>query len=179
MKALSVSLLAWFLAGCLQKPWDRPPLAREGEPAPQLILDKVLNAPIKELKNIDELKGKAVVLEFWATWSAPSVESIPHFNALAEKFSGKPVVFISVTDESEANVEAFLKSNPIKGWVAPEAYAWTLRSFKVEARPHTVLLDKELNVVALMSPSEITAEKISALIAGVLTSFPASPVDGK
>ncbi len=179
MKTLSISILVCFLAGCLQKSWDRPPLAREGEPAPQPILDKLLNAPITELKSIDELKGKVVVLEFWATWSAPSVESIPHFNALTEKFSGKPVVFISVTDESEANVELLLKSNPIKGWVATGAYAWTLRSFRVEARPHTVLLDKELNVVALTSPSEVTAEKISALIAGVPESSPALPVDGK
>jgi len=142
-------------------------------------LDNLLNAPITELKNIDELKGKAVVLEFWATWSAPSVENIPHLNALTEKFSGKPVVFISVTDESEASVEAFLKYKPIKGWVATGAYAWTLRSFRVEARPHTVLLDKELNVVALTSPSEVTAEKISALIAGVPESSPTFTVDGK
>jgi len=64
------------------------------------------------------LAGKAVVLEFWATWCAPCVAAIPHLNELATQFKDRPVVFLSVSDETPSVVEAFLQKHPIDGWSA-------------------------------------------------------------
>lgn len=173
---LTMALLCVF-AACSQKPPERPATARKGGPAPQLVLNKLFNAPVKQLKSIEDLKGKVVVLEFWATWCEPCVENIPHLNALADKFSGKPVVFISVTDETETKVVEFMKTVPIKGWVAVEAGPGIFKSYKVFGRPQTVLIDKELKVAAFTFPSEVTEEKISALIADQAPSSPASTAD--
>ena len=164
-KILLAALLC--LAACGGRPAERPKLAKTGLPAPELALNKVINAPaaVKELRGWKDLEGKAVVLEFWATWCDPCVESIPHLNQLAERFSGKPVVFLSVTDESEADVRAFLKEHPMRSWIAPEASAGVFKAFRVYGRPHTVLIDRDGKVTAFTSPSDLTEETVMALLA--------------
>src|SRR4051794_18336148 len=87
-------------------------------PAPPLSVEQLLNAPDGASAEWSRLKGKIVVVEFWATWCAPCIASIPHLNELAERFKDKEVVFISLTDEPRTTVEPFLKRKPIKGWVA-------------------------------------------------------------
>ena len=69
---------------------------------------------------VDSLRafqGKAVVLDFWATWCGPCIAAIPHWNQLATQFRGKPVVFVSVTDENRETIERFLTKKPIEGIV--------------------------------------------------------------
>src|SRR5436309_2703130 len=65
----------------------------QGKPAPALVLKGWINS--KPLTAAD-LKGKIVVLDFWATWCGPCIASIPHNNELAKKFADKAVVFIGI-----------------------------------------------------------------------------------
>ena len=60
-----------------------------GDPAPPLFLETILVPAQTTSPTWETLKGKAVVLEFWATWCAPCVEQIPHLNELADKLAGK------------------------------------------------------------------------------------------
>lgn len=166
MKRTALLVLFLALAACNAKPAERPRLAKAGRLAPQLSLPKLLNAPQQALGSWEELRGKVVVLEFWATWCDPCVESIPHLNSLAERFRGRPVVFIHVTDESEADVRAFLRQRPISGWVAPEAGAEAFKAFRVYGRPHTVLVDADGTVAAFPHPADLTPEIIMELLAG-------------
>lgn len=187
MKKIFLSALLLSLAACGGQPLERPKLASTGLPAPELSLKKILNAPagLKEIGGWKDLEGKAVVLEFWATWCDPCVESIPHLNQLAERFSGKPVVFISVTDESEADVRAFLQDHPMRAWIAPEAGAGLFKAFRVFARPHTVLIGRDGKVAAFTTPSEVTEETVLALLSSKIpapaaqggeTAAPAEPL---
>ena len=166
-----------FLAACGGQQAERPKLARTGLPAPELTLNKLINAPaaVKEIRGWKDLEGKAVVLEFWATWCDPCVESIPHLNQLAERFSGKPVVFLSVTDESEADVRAFLKDHPMSSWIAPEAGAGVFKAFRVYGRPYTVLIGRDGKVAAFTSPYDVTEETVMKLLS---SKIPAAPAQG-
>jgi len=166
MKKLLVLSPLLLLAACSRQPAERPKLARTGQPAPEISLPKLLNAPLPAVAGWADLKGKAAVLEFWATWCDPCVESIPHMNDLAARFRGRPVVFISVTDESEADVRAFLKEHPMNTWVAPESGAGIFKAFRVYARPHAVLVSADGDVSAFLHPMEITPEQVEALLSG-------------
>lgn len=57
------------------------------------------------------LRGKVVVLEFWATWCPPCRASIPHLIALHNQYKNNDVVIIGLTDEDDeaANVGAFVR----------------------------------------------------------------------
>ncbi len=157
-----------FLAACSRPETGRPKLASAGRPAPEIRLPVLLNSPLKSLAGWQDVAGKAVVLEFWATWCDPCVDSLPELNALAESFRGKPVVFISVTDESAREVQAFLRGHRMDAWVAPEAGPEVFKSFRVYGRPHTVLIDRDGRVAAFTSPSALTAGTLERLLAGRL-----------
>jgi hypothetical protein len=59
-------------------------------------------------------------------------------NDLAEQFTNKPVVFISVTSENEDVVRLFLKSHPMITWVGLDDYEVLNKEFHVEGIPHAV-----------------------------------------
>ncbi|MDA8243937.1 MAG: redoxin domain-containing protein [Elusimicrobia bacterium] len=153
------------LAACSSHPGERPRFAKKGLPAPEISLPKLLNAPMNQLAGWSDLRGAVVVLEFWATWCGPCEERLPELNALAERFRGKPVVFIHITDESEADVRAFLRTHRIDGWIAPEAGADVFKAFRVYGRPYTAVIDRD-GTVAGFPGKDLDAELILSLLAG-------------
>lgn len=54
-------------------------------------------------------QNKVYVVEFWATWCGPCIESMPHMSDLQAKH-GERVHFVGITDESRQQVETFLES---------------------------------------------------------------------
>ncbi|MDD2806039.1 MAG: redoxin domain-containing protein [Elusimicrobiales bacterium] len=168
MRKLLLPAALLLLAACSGRPAERPALAKKGLPAPQITLPKLLNAPVGELRGWDALEGKVVVLEFWATWCEPCVDYLPKLNLLAERFRGKPVVFLHVTDESEEDVREFLKLNRIDGWIAPEAAAEVFKAFRVYGRPHTVLIGRD-GVVAGFPHGDLAPDTVMELLAGQYT----------
>ena len=68
-----------------------------GYPAP--TVDFLWNSNGTAMKNLGDLKGKVVVLDFWATWCGPCVGSFPQVKELVEYYDGYDVVVLGVTSE--------------------------------------------------------------------------------
>ncbi|HJX85041.1 MAG TPA: TlpA disulfide reductase family protein, partial [Candidatus Angelobacter sp.] len=51
--------------------------------------------------SLDDLKGKVVLIDFWATWCGPCREALPHMRAIARNFQGQPLVVLSVSLDSD------------------------------------------------------------------------------
>jgi thiol-disulfide isomerase/thioredoxin len=65
-----------------------------------------------------ELNGKVYVLEFWATWCPPCVQSIPHMIKLAEEYKDKDVPFVAVSvDRSSVPVKKMVASKGVTYYV--------------------------------------------------------------
>jgi peroxiredoxin len=62
---------------------------------------------------LSELKGKRVVLDFWATWCPPCRKEIPHFIKLASEASPDELVIIGISSEDADTLKAFVKKNGI------------------------------------------------------------------
>jgi uncharacterized protein (TIGR03435 family) len=136
------------------------------EPAPPLSVEHLLNAPEGASADWARLKGKVVVVEFWATWCAPCIASIPHLNELAERFKGKEVVFISLTDEPRDVVEPFLKRKPIKGWVALDTDHAASDAYHVSSIPYTVIVGRDGRIKGKTHPDALTADVIEKALRG-------------
>lgn len=170
-KAAALAALL-LLAGCAGGSEGRPALAETGAPAPQLRLTGLLNAPVKEIRGWDELKGRVVMLQFWATWCEECKEPMARFSALAERFGSDRAVFIAVTDENGADVRKYLKDRPVRGWVAPGAGPEIFRAFKVYGRPYAVLVSTDGRVAELNTPGASDEENIRRLLAGAAPALP-------
>lgn len=141
---------------------------KPGEPAPSLTLERTI--PAGGYSNWESLKGKPVVIEFWATWCSWCIEEIPHLNKLAEKF--RDVQFISITDEQISIVEPFLAKRPVFGEVALDHGGSTFKAYGIEGRPQTVLVDRNGVVRGVMHPAQLTEAVMDDWLAG----RPVSPV---
>jgi len=85
---------------------DEPAPAGElavGDPAPQISIAKwVKGEPVSEFS-----RDKVYVVEFWATWCGPCLQSMPHIASLQTEYGDK-VTFIGVTAEDEEEVSDFM-----------------------------------------------------------------------
>ena len=137
-----------------------------GDAAPPFTSEKLLQNHPQERLDWDGLRGKVVVLDFWATWCGPCVAAIPHWNELVTKFAGRPVVFVSITDEEEGHIRKFLEKRPIAGWHALALDRSMFDAYGVPARPHTVVVNAAGKIAAMTTPDHLTADVLEQVLAG-------------
>jgi len=150
---------------------SEPAEVRVGRSAPPITLRQVLQAPDSAKTNWESLSGTAVVLEFWATLCPGCRDQISHLNRLAEEFKGKPVRFISITDEEPDIVQRFLRDYGMLGWVGLDSGGATFRRYGIVGRPQAVLVDATGVVRGIGSPADLTGETIEGLLKGQPIAF--------
>ncbi len=81
-----------------------------GSTAPVLnISDWIQQGEGKYPKVTQFVAGNVYVVEFWATWCGPCIQSMPHLAKLQEEYADRKVQIVSVSDESVEEVREFLK----------------------------------------------------------------------
>jgi thiol-disulfide isomerase/thioredoxin len=94
--------------------------------------------------SMDDLEGKVVLLDFWATWCGPCREALPHMKRIAQKFSGQPLVILSISlDSDEQKWKDFVAKNEMT-WAQyrdGEFNGPIAQAFGVHEIPHTFTID--------------------------------------
>jgi thiol-disulfide isomerase/thioredoxin len=118
-----------------------PDLAR-ARMAPPFAVDTLDGQRI----SMDDLTGKVVLIDFWATWCGPCREAMPHIREIARKFQGQPLVVLSVSlDSNEGKWKEFISKNGMT-WLHYRDGAFTgsiANLFGVKAIPHTFTIDAD------------------------------------
>jgi len=151
-----------FLAGSL----SAGALPEPGTPAPPLQFTQLLQAPPGARADWAALRGKVVVLEFWATWCGPCVASMPHLNQLVAELDPAKFQFISVDDEDLKVVQEFLTKRKMAGWAGIDTTKEIFKRFGVISRPATIIVNGQGRVVAVTTPESLTAVYLIAVADG-------------
>ncbi len=137
--ALLVNLLP--LSG-LPDPWAIEDLL--GKEAPDFTL-KDLNGRDVSLR---DLRGRVLLLNFWATWCPPCVEEIPALNRLRRGFQGRDFEIVGIsTDRSVSTIKEFMETNPIEYLVLHDGDIKVSRIYNVFSIPTTFLIDRNGRIV--------------------------------
>ena len=140
---LSIACLLLSLTAC--KKADSPQksvVAAENNPAPEVVVTSLASGSTLKLS---DLKGKVVLLNFWATWCPPCREEIPSMMNLNKTMAGKPfqMVAVSIDEGGKPDIESFFKES---GFMLPtylDASGASVKSYGITGVPESFIIDKQ------------------------------------
>ncbi len=119
-----------------------------GSPAPPLSLVRLYPPPPGERVDLEEFRGRAVLLNFWATWCKPCEEEMPALQRLYQALRGEPFELLAVSvDEDPGVVEAFRARLGLDFPVLHDPEKKAARAYQVFKYPETLLVDPTGTVV--------------------------------
>jgi thiol-disulfide isomerase/thioredoxin len=152
---VSLALLAAVFLPACKRPGDAAapasPVAAAA-PAGSAALPVISTAPAWSLTTLDgkpvsseQLKGKVIVVDFWATWCGPCIHEIPGYIALQKRYAerGLVVVGISVDQQGADVVSKFVSDRAINYPIAMATPEVIAAFGGIEGIPTTFLIDRE------------------------------------
>lgn len=150
----------FLIAGGLYWFWSyRDQLPVREKPAHYDLIDKMERERVPGIQlprvdgsqfDLESIKGKIVIVNFWASWCNPCVEEFPSLIKLVEHFNGEVILLAVSTDESRADMEAFLKAFDLPKphmeilWDPDRKVA---NSYGVVKIPESFLVGKDLKLI--------------------------------
>jgi len=142
------------------------------QPAPKFSLAGLDGKKV----SLEELKGKTVIIDFWATWCGPCKASFPGMQKAVNKFADDPNVkflFINTwennVDDKKKNAEDFIKQNKYTFHVLLDNDNKVIDSYKVDGIPTKFIIDKDGNIrfksVGFDGNTDRLVEELSTMIA--------------
>lgn len=143
-----------------------------GHAAPNLRLAKVLQAPEGFEASWEALKGRVVILEFWATWCLPCIPALDHLGELQGKFSDRSVLVLGISPEDPERMARFLERRRVAFPVALDEQRRTFEAYGIRGVPATVVVDREGRIAARVRPEQVTLEVLDRVLSGEPAGLP-------
>jgi len=97
-----------------------------------------------------DLKGKVILLDFWASWCGPCKESFPAMEQLHKKYAGKGLVILAVNvDENAEQMKDFLKDHPATFTIVHDATKKLVGTANISSMPASFLISKDGKIAAV------------------------------
>ena len=110
-----------------------------GSPAPDFSLPSLNGENLK----LSDLRGKAVLINFWAIWCDPCKEEMPLLESLSEEY-GEELAVIAINEgDSVVEAENFLEEENIKLTVLLDEDRKVGEKYKIGGYPTSIFIDKE------------------------------------
>lgn len=100
--------------------------------------------------SLQDLKGKLVYIDIWATWCLPCIKEIPHLKKVEEEFKGKDIHFVSICQaDKKENWKKMLVEKELGGiqLFATDEHDAFFTAYNVQGIPRFILIDKEGNII--------------------------------
>ncbi|MGR9071800.1 MAG: TlpA family protein disulfide reductase [Gammaproteobacteria bacterium] len=141
----------------------------QDEPAamPQLSLPDLSG----NQRNLDEWRGKVLVVNFWATWCPPCRKEIPEFISLQQELGSKGLQFVGIAIEEKEPVEEYLTFTDINYpiLIGGDAGAALSSRFgnRIGAVPFTLIADRQ-GLIVHRHPGEMSRSQLEKIVSPLL-----------
>ncbi len=141
------------------------------EPAPDFALRDLSNKEVR----LSDLRGKVVLISFWATWCGPCMTEMPHLEALHQELADDGLVVLAISADDARS------ASKVKPLIRSKGYTFTVlldRTSEVIAQynpqktlPYTVLIDRSGRIAwrhagYVAGDEKELAERVRALLSG-------------
>jgi cytochrome c biogenesis protein CcmG/thiol:disulfide interchange protein DsbE len=145
------ALLIWKVAQGSHKE------AAPGKPAPDFTLSRIGGPGELQLSS---LRGKAVVLNFWASWCSPCKREAPALQATAKSWGDKVVVLGVDVNDFQGDARGFMRKYGVTYPVVHDNKNVTTPKYGLTGLPETFFLDRRGRIVEHV-PGEVRAQDLS------------------
>ncbi|SMC46287.1 TlpA family protein disulfide reductase [Moheibacter sediminis] len=122
-------------------------IAAMKEYAPAFNLNSIEGTQI----SLNELKGKYLFVDIWATWCRPCLQQIPAMKELEQKYEGKNIEFVSISVDKDADKTKWARMIQAKGMGGMQLFAGKQttfsRDYEVSSIPKFLIIGKEGEII--------------------------------
>ena len=140
------------------------PQVKKGQPAPEISLSNMEG----RLVSLSDLKGKVVLIDFWASWCGPCRNNNPRLVKLYEKYHEKGFEILGVSvDNNAANWKEAVGEDKLDWVQVNDNKSWdgsAAMTYNVNAIPASFLIDKEGVLRAMDIEGRALEAKIKSLL---------------
>lgn len=142
--------------------------AESGDPAPECKLP--LLGDDNQILSLNQLKGKVVFLDFWASWCPPCEKSFPFLDALQQEYHSQGLEVIAVNlDEGKQDAQTFVKHHPASFRIVYDAEGTCPEKYQVKAMPSSYIIDRagkirHVNYGFLTSEEDTLRSQVTSLL---------------
>jgi len=129
-----------LITGCAGDSESESSVATVGEAAPNFELQNLDGQSI----SLSSLKGKPVLVNFWATWCSPCVSEMPYIQEIHEDWSDSGLMVLAINmGDSASEVEQFLQEHDLSLPVLLDIKKVAAPKYGIRAIPTTFFIDKD------------------------------------
>jgi len=120
----------------------------EARPAPDFVLPVIHNGEAGSRLALADMKGKPVLIDFWATWCGPCAMQTPIVDRLAKRYEGKlDVVGIDVADDDANLARRHAQQKQLSYPIVVDEKGLTQREYGVNKLPTLIIIDKDGKII--------------------------------
>ncbi len=148
--------------------------AGEPRPAPALVVPDLQG----KAYSLAALKGKVVLVDFWASWCGPCRKSLPFLDQLQARYGAKGFQVVGVAlDQEISSVQEFLERTPVHFPILSDTVGKSAEAYGVVAMPTSFLIDAEGRIVARFEGGENLKAEEAAVVALIEKGLPTGAGD--
>lgn len=145
----------------------RPSIVKIGDLAPEIKLKTFAGEAVV----LSELKGKAVLVNFWATWCAPCRAEFPAFARKTKEYADKGFVILGVNTQDEntdEGVQTFMRNSLVNFTIVRDYDGSVSRAYRVSGLPTSIFIDRAGIVRDIIVGGPLTDAKLDEMIGKLL-----------